>query len=137
MKKEDGKNYFTIGELVREGMQRAKADPRWGELIDEDVFFDYINVDHSVEKTLATRCSFDVAGETCYGSSEGVYGDISFDGIIAPGGGTIHPMKQHIHVATLKTLDASKEAYLAMHFNVGLICYHIMEVMRENMGRFD
>jgi len=129
------RNYYTLGEFLYAVIAKAKADPRWA-AAEKSAVLDYMSDSfwHLVDrgKTLIKSCEFDVLSNTAFGTSEGIYTDISLFG---------RPFSdeksENAHVYTLKTLETNQDAYLAMCELGGLISWYGMEEINKNLDRFD
>ena len=132
---QEKRNYYTVGEFFAAVITKAKADPRWA-AAEKSAVLDYMSDSfwHFANrgKTLIKNCEFDVLSNTAFGTSEGIYTDISLFG---------RPFSdeksENAHVYTLKTLETNQDAYLAMCELGGLISWYGMREMSENMRRFD
>lgn len=129
-KQATGRKYFTVNELVEEAIQMAKEDPLFKEAV-ERTKLDYYTASCRVAHENVMYCTFSVVSDVTYGSSEGIYGSLQFDGNWAPG------QEGRTHVFSLKTLSTEKEAYLGMGSLVNLISYYANQLIGENLDRFD
>ena len=130
------RNYITVRELVDTALDEVKKENVIIEA-ENDCPLDYIITNSKVELDKLYRCSFDVTGQTCYGGSEGVYGEIYLIGKWKQEGKEDAEQRSYARICTLKTLAASKKAYLAMGSIVNSLCYHANHFVAENIGRFD
>ncbi len=127
-------NNFRVGEFLAVVLAAAKNDPTWTAAAEKAVL-DYHQESTwrlpEGEKTPIRNCEFDVVANTAFGGSEGIYTDISFVGY--PFGST----RETAHVYTFKTLETSREAFLAMSELGALVSWHAMETIGKNLDRFD
>ena len=129
------RNYYTLGEFLYTVIVKAKADPRWA-AAEKSAVLDYMTDSFlrfaDMGKTRIKNCEFDVLSNTAFGTSEGIYTDISLCG---------RPFSdeksENAHVYTLKTLETNQDAYLAMNELGGLISWYAMEEISKNLDRFD
>jgi len=129
------KQYFSVKDIFDAAVKLARTDPKFAEA-EKNCPLDYELVCSSIRKDKLTRCEFDVVGIVNYGCSEGIYGDLFLYG----NWNELTMQKrsnQHQRVYSLKTLDCSKDAYLAMGTMVTLISYYANEVVRTHLDRFD
>lgn len=117
------KVYYTQQELIQAGLKQAKAAPQWDAAL-RDCPLDYVMPVNS--DALVKDCRIEVIFNVTYGGSEGIYGDVSIQG-----------MGGRYSMCTIKTLETSKEAYLGMCALCGLVAYHTTEVINHNLNRFD
>lgn len=131
------KGYMTAYELVQKALLDAKADTEWNKNR-ELAELDYIHVEPRLstlpEMSTLRICEFDVYSTVVYGASEGIYADIYLNGRFTD---NVAFHKGNLHIATLKTLSTSKDAYLAMHQYAALVCYYARSYVNSNLNRFD
>ena len=129
------KQYFTVEQLVNTAVELAKTDPSFQEA-EKSVVLDYALVCSATKKTKLTKSLFDVVGELAYGGSEGIYAGIN---LVGAWDDASYAEKKNcrIAIATLKTLQTDKDAYLALGHMMNVICYYANEVVRNNLSRFD
>ena len=134
--KSEKKRYFTVKEIMDAVMEQAKADPMYQDA-EKRCELDYDITSCMTEKETLELCSFDVIGHVAYGGSEGIYGGIELVGAWKHSQEEAHTFHCRMNVYTLKTLETSKDAYLAMGELVTLICYYANEYVGAHLDRFD
>lgn len=123
-------NYMNAAELCKIAEDKLKNDPKYEELM-KACPLDYHSTNFRADSVTLEECDFDVLGTAVYGSSEGIYGDVTIHGHWNKNG----PSKEGIY--TFKTLGTSKEAFFAMGLLVTMFAYYANETVRENLDRFE
>ena len=126
-------NYLTDLELAETALRRAHEDPLWAELTDKTPL-DYFGPSYFVKTEKPKpipHCNFDVVGHAVYGGNEGVYAHIYM--VPDPRPASL-PTGE---ILLLKTLGASKQDYLNMQQVAGLLAYHAIRTIDDNIDRFD
>ena len=129
------KRYLSVSDVMESAVKLARTDPRFAEA-EKNCPLDYDLLCSSVKYDKLHCCDFDVIGDVVYGSSEGIYGDIYLYGSWNKDMKD-EPFRSRMRVYSLKTLEASKEAYIGMGMLVTLICYYANEFIRTHLDRFD
>jgi hypothetical protein len=123
------KEYYTTKTLAEEALARAKTDPLWVELTAEKCPLEYGHLTYScgMNPVPLVTCALDICGCSSLGTNEGVYGDVVIS----------QRSEEPQTVINLKCLARNKECFLAMQQLVGLIAYYGMQIVNENLDRFD
>ena len=130
MKPKNLVNCFTIIELITAAFELAFDDAEFVNAM-ADANLEYRQYSSMIDvecPNLVTRCNFDCYSRTVFGSNEGVYTDIVFCGGDWDAGKDIY---------VFKTLDTSKDAYVAMSKIGALLAYYVTKVIRDNLDRFN
>lgn len=124
------KDYYTQETLIREALLRAEDDPLWGET-KKKANLDYHQVSFYKDRVVK-KCSFDAIGIVTFGGSEGIYGSVIFDGTIDDSG-----ERAFSTAYVFKSLSTDKDTYLALAQLSSLLAFYVMQVMGDNLSRFD
>lgn len=135
MRDVNDKRYFSVNDVMEAAVKLARTDPRFAEA-EKDCPLDYELVCSSTRHDKLSICDFDVIGCVSYGTSEGIYGDIYLYGNWNKDRRS-NPTNTRMHVYVLKTLEQTKDPYIAMGMMVTLICYYANEFIRTHLDRFD
>lgn len=134
--KSEKQRYFTVKEIMEAVAEQTKADPKYQDAASR-CELDYDMTSPMTENETLELCSFDVVGQVAYGNSEGIYGDIEVYGVWKHAQVEGKVFRNRMNVYTFKTLETSKEAYLAMGELVTLISYYATEYVGAHLDRFD
>ena len=112
----------TASDLVEETLALMQTDKVYSET-KEAACLDYTIGVFGNSEVLLKECGFDTIGYVNYGTSEGIYGDISIRGNWGVCGSR--------SLFTFKSLSTSKDVYLAIGTLVAMFSYYADKVVRK------
>lgn len=114
---------WNVRDLTCSALQAMQADPLYQAAI-EKCPLEYTAPHSTATKIIAT--SFDVVGNTRYGSNEGIVGYVTMEGRWSSAD------EASLCIVSFKTLYADKDAYINMGLIVTLFCYYANKFVEEH-----